>query len=312
MNRMVEWFARNSVAANLLMVFLVISGLIAAFGVSSEVMPTMSLDRLQIDVPYLGAAPDEVEEAVCVRIEEAILGVDGIKQIISTASEGMGRVTVELEVSADARRVLDDIKGRVDAIDTFPEETEKPIMQELIGRHRVIDLAVSGQADELALKMAAERIRDELSALPEISQVEVTGARPYEISIEVSELALRRHGLTFDDVADAVRQSSLDLPGGSVRRAARSCSARSDRRIAGSTTRTASCSRGPMAPGFSWETPRQSSTALPKPTNRRVSIWNRRSLCRCSGPGIKARLRSLAGYTNTWSVRGRHSPRGCR
>ena len=159
MNRMVEWFARNSVAANLLMVFLVISGLIAAFGVSSEVMPTMSLDRLQIDVPYLGAAPDEVEEAVCVRIEEAILGVDGIKQIISTASEGMGRVTVELEVSADARRVLDDIKGRVDAIDTFPEETEKPIMQELIGRHRVIDLAVSGQADELALKMAAERIR---------------------------------------------------------------------------------------------------------------------------------------------------------
>ena len=153
MNRMVEWFARNSVAANLLMVFLVISGLIAAFGVSSEVMPTMSLDRLQIDVPYLGAAPDEVEEAVCVRIEEAILGVDGIKQIISTASEGMGRVTVELEVSADARRVLDDIKGRVDAIDTFPEETEKPIMQELIGRHRVIDLAVSGQADELALKM---------------------------------------------------------------------------------------------------------------------------------------------------------------
>ena len=217
MNRMVEWFARNSVASNLLMVFLVISGLIAAFGVSSEVMPTMSLDRLQIDVAYLGAAPDEVEEAVCVRIEEAILGVDGIKQIISTASEGMGRVMVELEVSADARRVLDDIKGRVDAIDTFPEETEKPIMQELIGRHRVIDLAVSGQADEFALKMAAERIRDELSALPEISQVEVMGARPYEISIEVSELALRRHGLTFDDVADAVRQSSLDLPGGSVR-----------------------------------------------------------------------------------------------
>ena len=214
MNQMIDWFARNSVAANLLMVCVVVTGLIAAFNVNSEDRPQFSLDRINIEVPYLGAAPEEVEEAVCVRIEEAIQGLDGIKQITSTASEGMGIVVVELELGADGRRVLDDIKGRVDTIDTFPEETEKPIIRELVNRDQVIDLAVSGSADEFTLKAVAEQLRDELSAIPEISLVEVVSARPYEISIEVSELALRRHGLTFDDVAGAVRRSSLDLPGG--------------------------------------------------------------------------------------------------
>ena len=217
MNRMIEWFARNSVAANLLMVCLVASGIIALVNVNSEVFPEFSLDLINIEVPYLGAAPEEVEEAVCVRIEEAIQGLDGIKQITSTASEGMGSVMAELELGADVRSVLDDIKGRVDAIDTFPEETEKPIIREMIARNQVISLAVSGDTDEFTLKAVAEQIRDELSASPEISQVEVVNARPYEISIEVSELSLRRHGLTFDDVASAVRRSSLDLPGGSVR-----------------------------------------------------------------------------------------------
>ena len=121
----IDWFARNSVAANLLMGLLVIGGLIASVNVTSEVMPEISLDRIYVEVPYLGAAPEEVEEAVCVRIEEAIYGIDGIKQIVSTASEGMGSVMIELELGADIRRVLDDVKGRVDAIDTFPEETGK-------------------------------------------------------------------------------------------------------------------------------------------------------------------------------------------
>ena len=213
----IAWFAHNTVAANLLMAFLVCAGLLAAFNVTSEIFPEITLDRITVEVPYLGAAPEEVEEAVCVRIEEAIQGIDGIKQIISTSSEGMGSVMVEIELGADARRVLDDIKTRVDAIDTFPEETEKPIVREMIARNQVIDLAVSGSADENSLKTAADRIRNELSSIPSISLVEISSARPYEISIEVSETALRRHGLTFDDVADAVRRSSLDLPGGSVR-----------------------------------------------------------------------------------------------
>ena len=217
MNQMIDWFARNSVAANLLMVFIMVSGIIGLFNVRGETFPEISLDIVNIQVPYLGAAPEEVEEAVCIRIEEAIQGIDGIKQITSTASEGVGTVLVEVELGADTRTVLDDIKNRVDAIDTFPEETEKPIIREMLARRQVIDVAISGQTDEFALKAVAERVRDELSAIPAISQVELVSARPYEISIEVSELALRRHGLTFDDVAAAVRRTSLDRPGGSVR-----------------------------------------------------------------------------------------------
>ncbi len=213
----IAWFARNPVAANLMMVFIILSGLIATTTVKEEVMPELELDWISITVPYLGAAPEEVEEGVVIRIEEAIQGIDGIKEIESTASEGSASVMVELELGADPRRVVDEVKNNVDAITTFPIETERPIIREMIVRSRVTDIAISGPTDVFTLKALAERVRDDLTALPEITQVEIVSAPPYEISIEVSETALRRHGMTFDEVADAVRRSSLDLPGGSVR-----------------------------------------------------------------------------------------------
>ncbi len=120
----------------------------------------------------------------------------------------------ELEEDADDRKVLDDIKSAVDRIVTFPVETEKPVVAEGDTRRRVITLVLSGEASEKTLKVLAERVRDELTAVPEISQVEVAGIRRYEISIEVSEETLRRYGLSFRQVADAVRGASLDLPGG--------------------------------------------------------------------------------------------------
>ena len=217
MHAMIEWFARNGVAANLMMVFIVASGLLAATSANEEVFPEMELDRISVEVPYLGAAPEEVESAVNVRIEEAIEGIDGIKQIRSTAYEGAGSVTIELDLGADARRVVDEVKNNVDAITTFPVDTEKPIVRELTNRLQVVDIAVSGDMDPFTLKQVTERVRDELTAIPGITQVDIVSAPPYEISIEVSENALRRHALTFDQVADAVRRSSLDLPGGSVR-----------------------------------------------------------------------------------------------
>ena len=217
MKGMIEWFARNGVAANLMMVFIMMSGIIAVTTVREELMPEIELDRISIQVPYLGAAPEEVEEAVTIRIEEAIQGLDGIKQIQSTAAEGMGTVIVELELGADARKVVDEVKSSVDAITTFPVETEKPIIRELTSRMQVADIAIFGDVDLFTLKATAERVRDELTAIPGITQVEIVSAPPYEISIEVSEVALRRHGLTFDQIADAVRRSSLDMPGGSVR-----------------------------------------------------------------------------------------------
>ena len=217
MQRVSEWFARNPVAANLLMVFIVIGGVIGMGNVRGETFPDVALDTLSIQVPYPGAAPEEVETAICTRIEEAVQGIDGIEEIVSYANEDLCTVVLEAALHADSRRVLEDVKTRVDAIETFPERTEKPIINEGRTQIRVVDIAVSGRADELALRTVAERVRDELVNLPEITQVEFASVRPYEISIEVSESALRRHRLTFDHVARAVRRASLDLPGGSIR-----------------------------------------------------------------------------------------------
>ena len=213
----IAWLARNPVAANLLMAFIIVVGLSAATTVQEEVMPEVRLDWISIEVPYLGAAPEEVEEGVVIRIEEAIKSLDGIKEIQSIAAEGTASVLVELELGADIRQVMDDVKARIDALTTLPIETEKPIIRELIARNQVTDISISGAADIFTLKALAERVRDEVASLPEVTHVEIVSAPPYEISIEVSETALRRHGMTFDQVADAVRRSSLDLPGGSVR-----------------------------------------------------------------------------------------------
>ncbi len=217
MRAIVAWFANNRVAANLLMAVIVGAGLLALSDIREEVVPELDPEMISVMVPYLGAAPEEVEEGVCALIEEAVASLTGVKKITSTAAEGVGTVLIEVLEGIEPRELLDDVKNRVDAIETFPEETEEPIVQHQLVKRQAINVAVSGQVDEKTLKKIGERIRDDLAALQGISQVELTTARPYEISIEVSETALRRHGLTFDRVADAVRRSSLDLPGGSVR-----------------------------------------------------------------------------------------------
>lgn len=217
MNRAIEWFARNPVAANLMMAVLIVGGLLRIVTIRQEVFPVFSLDVITVSVEHLGASPDEVEESVCLRIEEAVAGIAGVKRIRSKASEGIGVVTLELMRHADSRQVLDEVKSRVDSIETFPEETRKPVIQEVVNRTQVIDVAVHGDTDEGSLKHLGEMVRDEIAALDGITLVELSSDRPYEISIEVSEKALRRFGITFDLVADAVRRSSIDLPAGSLR-----------------------------------------------------------------------------------------------
>ncbi|MCB1035564.1 MAG: efflux RND transporter permease subunit, partial [Acidobacteria bacterium] len=217
MNGLISWFARNSVAANLLMVGILAAGILSVGVLKQEVFPEINSGVITITVPYLGAAPEEVESAVCQRIEEKIQDLEGIKRIRSTAAEGVGTVVVELLPDADQREALDDVKARVDSIDTFPAEAEKPVIEELTLRRQVINVAVFGEASEPVIKRLAEQVRDDLLAIPGITQVQLAAARPYEISIEVSEGVLQRHGLTFDEVAQAVRRSSLDLPGGSIR-----------------------------------------------------------------------------------------------
>jgi multidrug efflux pump subunit AcrB len=213
----IGWFSKNPVAANLLMILILAGGALSITTVKQEVFPEIALDLITVTIPYLGASPEEVEEAVCVRVEEAIQGLEDIEKITSTASEGVAVVVVELVLGADTRRVLEDIKSRVDAIDTFPEETEQPLITELTNQRQVIDIAVSGKADERTLRHLAEQVRDDLPMLPAITLTRISNARPYEVSIEVPEHTLRRYGLSLQQVADAVRRSSLDLPGGSVK-----------------------------------------------------------------------------------------------
>ena len=217
MKRAIAWFAENHVAANLVMAVLMVGGIVTVPWIPQKSMPDIEIDMITVSVEYRGAAPEEVEEGVCIRIEEELEGIEGIDKIRSTASEGRCNVVVELLTGADVGEALDDVKNRVDALDTLPEETEKPIISQVTIRRAVADIAISGAMDERSLKQLGQRVRDEIAALPGITQVELTGARPYEISIEVSEQMLRRHGLSFDQVAQAVRRSSLDLPGGSIK-----------------------------------------------------------------------------------------------
>ncbi|PLW67381.1 efflux RND transporter permease subunit [Pseudohalioglobus lutimaris] len=217
MPRIIAWFVYNPVAANLLMMILVVGGLLALPRTHQEEFPNIEVDAVHVKVPYLGAAPEEVESAVCVRIEEAVQGSEGIDTIRSTASEGFCSVIIELVDGVDKNKVANDIKSKVDAIDAFPAETEKPVTAEVAILATVMQIAVAGNADERTLKLVGTKLRDDIAALPGVSQATLLYARPYEISIEVSERTLRRHGLTLQQVGDAIGRSSLDIPGGSVR-----------------------------------------------------------------------------------------------
>ncbi len=213
------WFVQNHVAATLVAATFLVAGLSALFGgrVRREVFPEIAPNIVTVQVAYPGAAPAEVEQGVCLRIEEAVEGVTGVDKVTSSANEGVGLVVIETLQDADIDRVLDDVKNRVEAITNFPAEIEEPIVSRLVVRKEVINVSIYGDTDERTLKRLAERAREDLAALPQVSQVELGAVRPYEIAIEISEEALRRYSLSFDAVADAVRRGSLDLPAGVIK-----------------------------------------------------------------------------------------------
>jgi multidrug efflux pump subunit AcrB len=214
---LIAWFARNPVAANLLMVVILFGGLMAYGSIRMAMFPDFESNSVRVTVPYRGAAPQEVEEGVVVRIEEAVADLKGIKTIRSVAREGVGQVTLEVNTGVDVDEVLNEVKLRVDAIATFPVQTERPVIAKQEFQQGVIWVSVFGDIDDRSRKQFADRVRDDLQKLPELTDVAVVGARDFEIAIEVSEADLRKYGLTFEEVARAVRQSSVDLPGGSIR-----------------------------------------------------------------------------------------------
>ena len=217
MRKLGQWSIHNSVAVNLIMVIILVAGIVTLVNMRREMFPQFALDMINIGVTYPGATPTEVEEGICIKIEEKIKGIEGITRTTSTSRENRGDVTVELESGADVRKVLDDIKADVDSIDTFPEEAEEPETIEIINRNPAITVAVFGRGSERQLRRLAERIRDDLVDTDTISQAALVGVREYEIAIEVSEENLRRYGLTFDRVAAAVRTGSIDLAGGTIK-----------------------------------------------------------------------------------------------
>ncbi|MBB83353.1 MAG: hypothetical protein CL931_06035 [Deltaproteobacteria bacterium] len=217
MTRAIAWFARNHVAANLLMALMIIGGVVSLPVIQQRAFPEIEVDVIAINVVYLGAAPEEVEQGVCIRIEEEIYGIDGIEEITSSAAEGACGVSAELMTGYPIDRALSEIKNAVDSITTFPEETEKPIVSHFDVRNTAVAIAVSADTSERSLKVYGERIRDSIASLPDVTQVELRNVRDYEISIEVAEETLRRHDLTFDEVVAAVRRGSLDRPGGSIK-----------------------------------------------------------------------------------------------
>ncbi|CAH0992383.1 Multidrug resistance protein MdtC [Sinobacterium norvegicum] len=217
MRSVITWFIDNTVAANLLMFILIISGLMALPMIHQEEFPNIDPDMIAVGVRYNGASPIEMEQTVCVRIEESIVGIDGIDKVTSTVSEGYCQVMVQLFADTDKVKALNDIKTKVDAIDSFPVDADRPITQQVTILTHVLQIAVFGHADERTLKEVGENIRSDLLAFNQVSQVFVSYVRPYEISIEVSEQNLRRYGLTLDQVAKAIAKGSLDLPGGSIK-----------------------------------------------------------------------------------------------
>jgi multidrug efflux pump subunit AcrB len=215
---MISWFARNSVAANLLMVTIIVGGLLAiSKGVRLEVFPPIEPDAVNITVPLRGATPEDVELGVAVRIEEAVQDLEGIDKITSQSVEGRTSVRIEIDADYDPRELLDDIKSRVDAINTFPADTEKPVISLAIRRFDVIKVVVASDYAEDEIRLFAEQIRDELLRTEGITQVELDSVRRYEIAIEASTDKLREFDVTLAEIANAVRGSSVDLSAGNVR-----------------------------------------------------------------------------------------------
>ncbi|MDX1459542.1 MAG: efflux RND transporter permease subunit [Xanthomonadales bacterium] len=213
----IEWFARNSVAANLLMIVLLAGGLVTSFTIKKEIQPQIETPFITVRMPFLGASPADVEEGVLIKIEEAIQDIEGIKEVLSTANEGNGTVQVEVDPDYDVLVVMDEVKNRVDSISTFPENTEKPIISRTTFQQQVVMLTVYGDVDERTLKEYAKQVRDEVVLEPGVTRAEILGSRDYEVSIEVSEYTLQEYDLTLAEVAAAVRRGSLDLPAGTIR-----------------------------------------------------------------------------------------------
>ena len=214
---LIAWFARNPVAANLLMIFILVGGILTAFSIRKQMFPQFENNWISIQAVYPGAAPQEVEEGITIKVEEALEGLEGIKRKITYSNRGFSQAWIEIEDKYDPKEVLDEIKMQVDSINTFPADMERPIVRHDKFEQEVMILALYGDMSNYQLKELGNDIKDELQGLPQINLVEFNGGLDYEISIEVSPDKLREYGLTFRDIANTVRAFSANMSAGQIR-----------------------------------------------------------------------------------------------
>ena len=217
MQGIIGWFVRNSKAANLLMIMIIIGGIFGISHVGREVFPAINPGVVRVNISFPGAGPAEVEQQVTQRVEQAISEVKGIKEVNSWSSRSNSTVRIQAVDGYDELRLLNDIKVQVDSINTFPVDIERPVIALEEWEQQMMMIAIGGPVSQRQLKETALDLRDKLMLIPGVRRVDVWGDRDDEVSIEVSEVNLRRYNLSFDDVANAVRRSSLDLPAGRVR-----------------------------------------------------------------------------------------------
>ena len=216
MNRVIAWFAENSVAANLIMMLIIFGGMLSLPNMRKEIVPDVSLEMIVITIPYPGASPTEVEKAVLTRVESAIFDLEGLQSIQSTAAENQAIIRAKVDFGYDVKETLEKIKVRVEGISSFPKDVGKPLIQEIAIRNLVSKMIIAGPADERSLKKLAEKIREDLLEKEEVTQVEISDVRSDEISIELSESSMQRYGLSFAEVVHVIQTSSLNSSGGQL------------------------------------------------------------------------------------------------
>ena len=213
----IAWMAKNTVAANILMIVLLGGGIYATTKVQQEFLPQSELDAVNVSVAYPGASPDEVEQGILLAVEEAVRGIDGVKEVTANANEGGGSVRVEVIEGHDVSRITDEVRNEVDRIRTFPLDAEEPTISAATFKRSVLDVIVSADVSESVLRELAEQTRDTLLAADGITQLELSNVRALEIAIEIPQTKLRELNLSLQDVSDIISRSSVELPGGGMK-----------------------------------------------------------------------------------------------
>ncbi|MBZ0171188.1 MAG: efflux RND transporter permease subunit, partial [Phycisphaerales bacterium] len=208
---------RNPVVANLVMFTIIGAGIIFGLSLVREFFPEVRPNLVIINAPYPGAAPDEVENALTIKIEDRVADMSDVEEISSTVSEGSTTILVEFDNGVDIEKKVAEVKREVDSLQDLPDAADRIIVNKMEPNLPAISISVSGDADERDLKRAAREIRDDLRSLPGMGDIAMGGVRNDEVSVEVRPSALIEHGLSLSSVADRIRESMLELPGGSVR-----------------------------------------------------------------------------------------------